>query len=271
LVIASLFFTAIRNPIEDIILQRNQSTQSWKRYELKFLISAASASLLRERFKRVLTPDSHGPAGYGILSAYFDTPNRQAIDEKLAGTLVRNKYRIRSYTGGGNVWKLERKSKTGDTTSKQSCQVNYEHVKAMLDGDYTSWPFSHQFRSEAQATMMRKMTVQMLAGGLRPVTMVSYFREAWEYPWDIDNKFRVTLDQNISYSNDWDILLNREQINTGTPVMSGQSVVLEIKFNQGLPVFLQPLFAGMPKLRSAVSKYIYSVMKESDYELWRIN
>ena len=90
------------------------------RHELKYLISASAAELLRRRLPCIMQRDPHaGPTGqYTIRSLYFDDFSSGAYYEKIDGVCDRLKYRIRLYNYDTSFLKLECKE-------KKSCKNNY--------------------------------------------------------------------------------------------------------------------------------------------------
>ena len=85
--------------------------QKGYRHEMKYLISAASAEILRNRLPHIMKRDPHaGENGrYTIRSLYFDDFCGSAYHEKVSGLSQRLKYRIRCYNGDTSRCRLERK------------------------------------------------------------------------------------------------------------------------------------------------------------------
>ena len=65
-----------------------------------------------------------GEHGYSIRSLYFDDADYTAYEEKMVGTAVRKKYRIRIYNYDDNVIKLECKEKQGSYIYKRSAALS---------------------------------------------------------------------------------------------------------------------------------------------------
>ena len=66
------------------------------RHEIKHEISLMDMLVLRQRLSAVMKRDPHAIGGlYEIRSLYFDNVNDKALNEKLDGVSVREKYRIR--------------------------------------------------------------------------------------------------------------------------------------------------------------------------------
>ena len=82
------------------------------RHELKFYVSDLTIEKLRYRLSAVMDTDEHHDIdGYTIRSLYFDDYFDKCLNENLAGTDDRFKYRIRLYNGNTDFINLEKKYK----------------------------------------------------------------------------------------------------------------------------------------------------------------
>ena len=96
------------------------------------------------------------------------------------------------------------------------------------------------------------MFVQMRTRLLHPVVIVDYIREA--YITDAQ-EVRITFDKQLRTGLYSDDLFNP---NLPTyPVFDDIKEVLEVKFDQFLPAYLQTVLSGVTAERSAVSKYVH--------------
>lgn len=108
------------------------------REEKKFLIGIHDFLQASNRLEQVLIQDPHnGTHGYVIRSLYFDTPLDDDFMEKLDGTELRRKIRLRIYDPGHNFAMLEMKQKQGDQQLKRSLRVSKVHAQRLQQGDYT--------------------------------------------------------------------------------------------------------------------------------------
>ena len=102
------------------------------RHEYKYLISRASAELLKQRLKGFMEYDPHaGKRGYTIRSLYFDDLSADAFYDKVSGVDNRTKYRIRCYNYSNAVFKLEKKEKKGHLTRKTAQTISLSQVQAI--------------------------------------------------------------------------------------------------------------------------------------------
>ena len=212
------------------------------RHEIKYAVSCLEAELLKRRLGALLRPDPHvrRDGSYFIRSVYFDDPDFTAYNEKLSGVKERTKYRIRFYNLDDRVIFLERKSKDGDFSGKESVPLTRAEAQALLDGTE-----DFHDRGGLLAELGRRRM-----GGWRPVVIVDYDRWPFIYP---DGNVRVTIDADVRtcpYSVD----CFNERLLT-VPVLDDNEAVLEVKYDAFLPAPVRALIEGVRKQRCAISKY----------------
>ena len=217
------------------------------RHELKYYITPAELGVLRGIIRPLLKPDPNGNEnnGYLIRSLYFDTFDDQALEEKIAGVGMRKKYRIRLYNFSDRVIKLECKSKMGDLISKQSVSIPRDLAEQIIAGDPDGLQrMKHPLLQEVYMMMKTKL--------LKPAVIVDYFREAYIHNAE---EVRVTFDKQIRTG------LNSTDLFNGRiptyPVFDDPVEVLEVKYDDFLPSYLQAVLSGITAQRSAISKYVW--------------
>lgn len=217
------------------------------RHELKYHITPAELTVLRGVLAPVMQLDPNGNENneYHIRSLYFDTINDDALEEKIAGVGNRKKYRIRIYNFSDKVIKLECKSKYGDLISKQSVSIPRELAEQLIAGDPDGLQrMCHPLLHDVYREMRTRL--------LRPAVIVDYVREAYIHQAE---EVRITFDKQVRtglYSVD----LFNPQIPT-YPVFDDPVEILEVKFDEFLPSYLQSILSGITAQRSAVSKYTW--------------
>ena len=210
------------------------------RHEEKYIIDYRQYVLLKQRAMQLLHPDSHGDHGsYVITSLYYDDPRDGALYEKLEGLPEHSKFRVRTYDYSDQFIKLERKDKFGILTQKQDARVARNQLEALgVAPDDTL--------SEAAAGL----AAQMRAAGLRPVVAVRYRRDAFYHP---GSDFRLTFDTELeAISPDLEALFSPQV--RGIPVLDGNSVIMEIKYGDRVPVLARKL-TDCDSRQLSVSKY----------------
>ena len=217
------------------------------RHELKYFITPAEMSVLRNVLTPVMQLDPNGNENneYHIRSLYFDTINDRALEEKIAGVGNRKKYRIRIYNFSDKVIKLECKSKYGDLISKQSVSIPRDLAEQLIAGDPEGL---QRMRHPLLHDVYREMKTRLL----RPAVIVDYVREAYIHPAE---DVRITFDKTLRtglYSHD----IFNPSIPT-YPVFDDPVEILEVKFNEFLPTYIQAILSGVTAQRSAISKYTW--------------
>ncbi|MDO5377821.1 MAG: polyphosphate polymerase domain-containing protein [Clostridia bacterium] len=217
------------------------------RHELKYLITPAELTVLRGVLKPVMQLDPNGDERneYHIRSLYFDTINDDFFQEKVSGVGNRKKYRIRIYNFSDRVIKLECKSKYGDLISKQSVSIPRDLAEQLIAGDPEGL---QRMRHPLFHDVFREMRTRLM----RPAVIVDYVREAYIHPAE---EVRITFDKQLRtglYATD---IFDRSL--PTYPVFDDPCEVLEVKYDEFLPTYLQAILSGITAQRSAVSKYTW--------------
>ena len=217
------------------------------RHELKYFITPAEMNVLRGVLTPVMQLDPNGNENneYHIRSLYFDTINDDALEEKIAGVGNRKKYRIRIYNFSDKVIKLECKSKYGDLISKQSVTIPRELADQLIAGDPEGL---QRMRHPLLHDMFREMRTRLL----RPAVLVDYVREAYIHPAE---EVRITFDKTLRTG-----LFSHDMFNKDIPtypVFGDPVEILEVKYDEFLPSYLQSILSGVTAQRSAISKYTH--------------
>lgn len=215
------------------------------RNEWKYLISWGEKELITSRIAPLLRPDPNAVnGGYLIRSLYFDDYWNTAYEQKEAGVLERKKYRIRIYNYSDRSIKLERKKKYGAYIYKQSAKITRSEFEAILAGDYN-------FLLKSSQPLLQEFYVECRCHNLRPRTIVDYERE----PWILDaGTVRITFDQNVRAAvGSFDIF---DPSLPCLSVIDPGRLVMEVKFTEFLPKFVQDILPPQRAEMTAVSKYV---------------
>ncbi len=213
------------------------------RHELKYILTPAQYTILRNRLKWVLEPDEHaGEKGeYFVRSIYFDSPDKDALRDKKSGENYRKKYRIRFYDGNVNYCKLECKKKTGTRITKLSQDLMREEAEALLRCE------GGKFGNGT--SLLQTMWYNINSRRFEPVVTVDYLREAFVMPL-LD--LRITFDKEIAWGPVEKCLVRERYLSN---VYTG-SVILEVKYNIYLPQHISDILASVRPMQAAVSKYV---------------
>lgn len=214
------------------------------RHENKFIISYAQKSVIENSISGILQKDRHlAGDSYNIRSIYFDDYDHTCFYENENGTDPREKFRIRIYDGSPDLIRLELKKKQNQMTQKLQCVLTCEQTEKIIKGqlleNFNSLP-----------PLLRKFEIQRMCRLLQPDVIVEYDRIPYVY--DLGN-VRITFDMNISTSADFDRFFFHD-IAKRTILMQDK-LVLEVKYDEFLPNYIEQLICTETGQRTIFSKY----------------
>ena len=215
------------------------------RHELKFKISNSAAEVLKQKLSLILDKDKfayYKDGSYLIKSLYFDDRDSSSYYEKMDGVLYRKKYRIRMYNDDDTFIRLEKKMKHNNWTAKEQMLISKDIYSKILNGKLEE--------IDNPSGLLLEFINDVKTKGLIPSVIVEYHRVAFTYP---ISDVRITFDSNIQSG-----LHNYDLFNTSYPrfnVDEKGKQVLEVKFNEVLPLHIANVLNDIPSCREAVSKF----------------
>ena len=214
-------------------------------HEIKFKISNSAAEVLKQKLALVMDFDSNAyyeDGSYLIKSLYFDDIESSSYYEKMDGVLYRKKYRIRIYNDDDSYIRLEKKMKHNNWTAKEQMLISKDIYSKILEGKVDE--------IKDPKGLLEEFIYDMKTKGLIPSVIVMYHRTAYTYP---ISDVRITFDSNIQSG-----LYNYDLFDKEAPrynVDEKGKQVLEVKFNEILPLHIANILNDIPSCREAVSKF----------------
>ena len=222
------------------------------RHEYKYIIGSGSYHILRGRLRAAMKPDPHGENGtYRISSLYFDDVYRTAYNDKLMGLDVRKKYRIRFYNLSPDFFRLEVKEKKGDLVCKRSVPLSREEYDAIISGDRRFFGEQRFLDTAGEEFYLSDRAVM-----LRPSVLVDYVREAYICA---AGNVRITFDMSLKTSSELDIIGCKPDFYN---VFDSGGIILEVKYDSFIPMYIQELLSGVPLNRESISKFVLCIDKK---------
>lgn len=215
---------------------------TFRRYELKYLLTRQQKQLLLEVMKPYMALDRFGRCT--IRNIYYDTDTYRLIRNSLEKPAYKEKLRLRSYqqtTGDADIF-VELKKKYQSVVYKRRLVLPEDQARDWLDGDDSVQPRS-QIGREIDYFRAFYET-------LHPVVFLSYEREAF-YPLD-GGDFRITFDENILYRTG---ALSLDTEVYGTPLLARGQVLMEIKTPGGIPLWMTHFLTEQHISKTSFSKY----------------
>ena len=210
------------------------------RYERKYLLDRDTAFYLMQRVSYVLSPDSSSPDGsYRVSSMYFDDQYNTSFYEKKNGVLRRNKFRARFYNRSMDKIRLECKHKHDKMICKEASDITLNQYQMMCENDY-------DFMREQQSSVFEQFYTTHTLKRMRPVIMVEYMRQAYMHP---TGNVRLTFDSDLSAC--------KPQTDVSHSVIPTESIILEIKYDNFIPLFINELITGAQFTQQlSISKFV---------------
>lgn len=227
------------------------------RLEYKFLVSNDNLERLRKKILPYVEFDDYlkecSTKGYTVRSIYFDSSNFNYYHEKIDGIKIRKKLRIRSYDNltDNNLVFLEIKNKYENFIGKNRAPLKYHNLSELLKTKEVS---TYTVTSNGYTNSVKdgeKFFHHILKDDLKSTMLIVYEREAFYSKFD--KSLRITFDKNLRFFEYPKInrLYSDEDLEYAIP----NHFVLEIKFDNGYPLWLQNIVQEFKLFRRSVSKY----------------
>lgn len=213
----------------------------FKRYELKYLLTAEQKELLLQVMQPYMALDQYGRTT--IRNIYFDTENYRLIRRSIEKPMYKEKLRIRSYR------KTEKKDKVFVELKKKYDGVVYKRRISMPQQQAMDWICNGVAVPDSQIGREIEYFRNYYTG-LRPAVYLSYEREAF-YSKD-GSDFRVTFDDHI-YARQDRLSLTEEP--DGKALLPEGMVLMEVKTSGAIPLWMTKCLTENRIFKTSFSKY----------------
>ena len=141
---------------------------------------------------------------------------------------------------------LEKKEKIEGRCHKKSCKIKVEEYYKIISGDLTDLIF------ETEKKLVKELAIDMLIHNYTPKVIIDYERIA--YVEEITN-VRITFDMKISASYELENFLDGDY--QSFYVLPSGINVLEVKFDEILPLHIRNIVESYRFTQGSFSKYYY--------------
>lgn len=226
------------------------TVKTFKRYEIKYFVTPSQFETLKEKFKEHMQLDGYckKTGSYMIYNLYFDTENDDIIRRSLDKPYYKEKLRMRSYTmptSGKDTVFLEIKKKIGGIVAKRRAIMEYAQARAFMENGIMP-----ELKSYEDRQVMDEIAQFLRRYRAKPKVFISYERTAF---FDKeDPELRLSFDKNI--------LARRECVSFsdgdyGNEIIEDDRILMEIKCDGHMPLWLTQLLSEMKLYKSNFSKY----------------
>jgi hypothetical protein len=227
------------------------------RYECKYLISPLQTAELRQYIHPFVRPDPYAanwPGNrYPISSLYLDSDDLVLYQQTVGGEKNRFKLRARTYSDDpGDPVFLEVKRKVNNIVRKRRARVSRAEAHALLSHKACSTRANLSPKLAADVDFYEHHASLVQA---KPIVRIKYVREAYESSGG--DPVRVTLDTDLMHVQTLTPDLNHDSGRWISTPLGG--VILEIKFTDNFPHWVNGLVQALGLKQQPVPKYVWSV------------
>lgn len=234
--------TAVMSTVTGNAAAATPETQfTFKRYELKYLLSADDRDDLLRSMRKHMQGDAYGQSH--VSNVYFDTPSFLLARRSVEGGVYKEKLRVRGYgeVGPASTVFVEVKKKfDGVVYKRRVTRPLAGTLEELASGEFRG---TDQISSEIDYLVRRYET-------LAPAIFLAYDRCAY-----VDRKsgeFRLTLDQDIRWR-DWDLAF--DGCREGHDLLQPGMTLMELKTGRALPLWMVDFLGRREVMQSSFSKY----------------
>ncbi len=240
----------------------------FERYEYKYWTDEASAERAVRFASAYVAPDNPTgrPGGHRqiLSSLYLDTDDYEFHSRHRDSDPDRFKLRVRAYGDPpGETAYFELKRKVKAVIVKRRAGVPAGQMAELLDGRYADLPLVDR---PAERKNLEQFLYQQGVMRAVPKALIRYEREAYASP---EDGVRFTVDRLMAYQpvesatltgdpNAWVRLDTERELGADVP-----RVLVEIKFSEAAPEWMQELVAETGLVREAYSKYVSAIEYEA--------
>jgi hypothetical protein len=235
-----------------------------QRREYKYLIDEATADRVRRFIAGICAPDRYGANGrYAIHTLYLDSLHLNVYRATIEDEAIRHKLRIRCYPDAAEAPTfLEVKRRVDDVIAKTRLPVRGDWADQLARGTLLDRVAA---RDRLAAENFVSHYEASFAGPLVPVVLVRYQREA--YVSRFEDYARVTFDRELCFQPKTELSLVPEHEHWSSiddPVAmrvapARSLVVLELKFPQVVPRWMQRMVQALELRRDSFCKYARAI------------
>lgn len=226
----------------------------FRRYELKYLLTAEQRDVVLKRIEPYMALDSYGRTT--IRNVYYDTESYRLIRHSIEKPEYKEKLRLRSYA------KVENDGTVFVEIKKKYDGVVYKRRVALPESVATDW-LGGRIDRPVDTQISREIDYFLnFYADLRPSMYLSYEREAF-YERD-GGELRITFDENILCRSE-DMSLCSDPY--GTSILPEGRVLMEIKCPGAIPLWMVKILSEEKIYKTSFSKYgtayINTVLKDN--------
>lgn len=221
----------------------------FNRHESKFLIDRDIYEELENKILKYMDLDEYNKTNesYTISNIYFDTDDNELIRNSISKPQYKEKLRLRAYgipTEDEKVY-LEIKKKFCGVVNKRRTKL-----KLIEAYDFVATGNKPTLKSYMNKQVLNEIEYILKLYDLKPKLYLAYDRKAFFSKSNRD--LRITFDKNIR-TRRYDLTL--EKGDHGEPQLKKDSLLMEVKAENNIPLWLSRLLSNYKIYKTSYSKY----------------
>ena len=225
------------------------SDMAFNRFEKKYILPKNLFSNIFTDMSQFLNKDEHSLSlsYYTICNIYYDTEDDEIIKRSISKPVFKEKLRLRCYCNGKDtdIAYLEIKKKLNGFVNKRRTKISLREAHQLIDDKVM--PLKQSYHN---TQVLNEIYHYVKDKKLIPKIVISYDRQA--YTDKMNHNVRVTFDTNITSRRN-DIFLARKDQDEN--ILSSDYVLMEIKTNSSIPLWLTQILNRYDVYSSSFSKY----------------
>lgn len=228
-------------------MKQNKKGQLIFRNEWKHSMDRTDYITIRSRLAAIADQSMYAGLGgsYRVRSlAFVDLGEEKRVD--LLSSIGRKEtFRIRYYNENADYIRMEKKTRVGGKTNKQSAVLTEEECRSILDGD-TNW------MAHSEEPLFIEFYEKQRRGELAAQTVADYQREAFVYrPCNV----RITMDSSLKTGIPPELFLELGE-NPGTGMQGEkEAVIMKVKYDCFMPEIIRSAIKVSEKRPTSFSRY----------------
>lgn len=241
-----------------------------QRFELKYRITESKAQQIRQFVQTYLDCDLFGRTqpdlSYTVHSLYLDSDGLKTYQDTINGNRNRFKLRVRYYQQNGPVY-FEIKRRFNKVILKKRAKVHRDCVFDLLNGQAPD--FKHLVvKSADQLDALTHFSYLQNQLNAKPKFHVTYLREAYER--HDSNAVRITFDRFVQSCKITKIEKELSNIVEDAVSVFGNTVILELKFSDRFPHWMEELTQLFHLRQASAAKYVDGIVKIKEKRLYTV-
>lgn len=227
----------------------------FRRFEFKYILDRVQVRRIQSYLQRYMIADPMVDESgvYKVVSLYFDSPRYFYYHQKMDGVKHRKKIRLRVYQSSSGAFSddifFEIKRKDDAVVVKDRIRISHDQYQQYRAGDVLLYPSEFWGDDEHVRDVMQEIGSARISKGISEKLLVRYDREPLLGKYN--SNVRITFDYHIQARDGADLLYEGDEWID----VSGDKVIMEIKFNGSLPYYIAKIIHLFDLQRVSYSKY----------------